>query len=340
MRSSFRCRSSSPLTQTLGKRLSFAVLAGFMISCGPDAPNALAPSMTPPPTKTESKEGSWFEAKVIYGEDNRRDYFEELDPAVRQIADSTVALFYKKQLSSLGDKILIEGPNFGTEYKLCEYEPYREQSSAAFCSGFLVAPDQVVTAGHCIMNESECSETSFVFGYAYHSPNSAPTEVAESEVYTCKKIIRTQAAAFGADYAVIQLDRAVTGHNPLALRRSGQIQKGEDLIVIGHPSGLPTKIADGAKVRNAKPKTHFVANLDTFGGNSGSAVFNAKTLEVEGILVRGAQDFKWNSENGCNESFRCPDDSCRGEHVTKISEVLRYISSPVPSAALAPHRFR
>ncbi|MEK7233144.1 MAG: S46 family peptidase [Elusimicrobiota bacterium] len=30
----------------------------------------------------------------------------------------------------------------------------------------------------------------------------------------------------------------------------------------------------------------FVANLDTYGGNSGSAVFNVETNLVEGILLR------------------------------------------------------
>ena len=44
------------------------------------------------------------------------------------------------------------------------------------------------------------------------------------------------------------------------------------LVVIGHPSGLPTKIADGAWVRNNESEYYFVTNLDTFGGNSGSAV--------------------------------------------------------------------
>ncbi len=73
------------------------------------------------------------------------------------------------------------------------------------------------------------------------------------------------------------------------------------LYVIGHPSGLPTKVADGAQVCTQKG-THFSANLDTYGGNSGSAVFNAKTNEVVGILVRGANDYTYDMGRRCTIS--------------------------------------
>jgi len=42
----------------------------------------------------------------------------------------------------------------------------------------------------------------------------------------------------------------------------------------------------------------FDANLDTFGGNSGSPVFDARTNAVVGILVRGADDYR--EEGGCD----------------------------------------
>ena len=62
-----------------------------------------------------------------------------------------------------------------------------------------------------------------------------------------------------------------------------------------------------------------MANLDTYGGNSGSAVFNAKTGLVEGILVRGEQDYV--QKGDCRVSNVCPADGCRGEDVTKILSV-------------------
>ena len=83
---------------------------------------------------------------------------------------------------------------------------------------------------------------------------------------------------------------------------------------------MPTKIADGANVRNLQGK-FFQANLDTYGGNSGSAVFNVETGEVEGILVRGETDYVFNSALGCQVSNLCAADGCRGEDVTYISNV-------------------
>jgi V8-like Glu-specific endopeptidase len=47
-------------------------------------------------------------------------------------------------------------------------------------------------------------------------------------------------------------------------------------------------------------------NCDSYGGNSGSAVIDATTKEVIGILVRGATDFKIKTVGGtnCFESVR------------------------------------
>jgi ankyrin repeat protein len=91
--------------------------------------------------------------------------------------------------------------------------------------------------------------------------------------------------------------------------------------VIGSPSGLPLKVASGAKVRDNLHPFYFNANLDTFQGNSGSAVFNAETGVVEGILVRGEEDFIPNHEKKCVEANRCDDDKCRGEDVTRMTAI-------------------
>ena len=78
-----------------------------------------------------------------------------------------------------------------------------------------------------------------------------------------------------------------------------------------------------SEVRTVDKSGYFVANLDTYGGNSGSAVFNTDTGLVEGILVRGENDFVYS--NGCRVSNVCPAPGCRGEDVTKISELANLI---------------
>jgi len=185
-----------------------------------------------------------------------------------------------------------------------------------------VAPDIIVTAGHCLLSTAGCISTRFVFGFAIEQEGVVPQYVSESEVYSCTKVIH--AKQNDTDFSVVQLSRSVIGHTPLNIRRSGHISVGTPLFVIGHPAGLPTKIAGGASVRSNFRDGYFVANLDTYGGNSGSAVFNAEDGKVEGILVRGETDFT--NENGCSMSNVCTNNGCRGEDVTYITEVLPYLS--------------
>src|SRR5262249_37357901 len=101
-------------------------------------------------------------------------------------------------------------------------------------------------------------------------------------------------------------------------RRTGRIGDTQAVHVIGHPSGLPAKFAGGAAVRNNQPNAFFVANLDTYGGNSGSPVFNSDTHVVEGILVRGDADFV--QQGACSVSLICPTTGCRGEDCTRTIE--------------------
>lgn len=294
---------------------------GFVLSlliifgCSPD-PNS-ATQFPPAPSN-----GPHLEENVIYGVDNRKDYY-EAGSHFQRLADSTVALIRTKDLTFSADNVFIGGANYGQSQNLCSNERFREQNAAAYCSGSLVGKDLVITAGHCITGTSDCADTSFVFGYALKAAGVLPQSVSSSEVYRCKSIVARELKSNGADYAVIQLDREVGNHSPLIVRRQGTVSIGETLTVIGHPVGLPTKITSGARVRSLSSE-HFVANLDTYGGNSGSAVFSDTTQEVVGILVRGEQDFEQRA--GCVVSKICTEDSCRGEDVTKIEKVLPYLS--------------
>jgi S1-C subfamily serine protease len=246
-----------------------------------------------PETESSAKEADGrVEERVIYGEDNRVENY-QASQALRALAASTVALVKKSELSNQRGFFVLGGDNFGSSYNLCSSEPFRDQTSGAFCSGSLVGPNLVMTAGHCITNSTDCANTSFVFDFALTSPSGENKSFPENSVYACSQIIKRELENSGADYALIELDRAVSGRSPLKVRRSGNVSAGDPLVVIGHPAGLPQKIAGGAVVRAVQAR-HFVTNLDTYGGNSGSAVFNAATFEIEGILVhRACSELVW-----------------------------------------------
>jgi V8-like Glu-specific endopeptidase len=280
--------------------------------------------------------------KVIYGEDNRYDVKNYPDEAFRLLSRSTAAMIptYRMNVLEDGQNYSIRGDTLSSAMNVCAEEPFAQQITAANCSGFLVGPDVLVTAGHCIQSAFDCSNAYWVFDYNLGqnpgkkflsdavvgedsaSKTSTILNVNKESVYRCSKVIATKLDRMNQeDYAVIQLDRVVTSRAPLAIRKQGSVAAGDKLVVIGHPSGLPTKIADNASVRDNSRPAYFVANLDTFGGNSGSAVFNLTTKEVEGILVRGERDYVWNGSKNCEESHHCTDDGCRGEDVTRITVI-------------------
>ena len=264
------------------------------------------------------------EGQVIYGSDDRIDVYQTQDARLRKLADSTVALMQESSVKSEGGQAVLQTEPYGTSMGLCKSEPFYEQPTAAFCSGSLVAPDVIMTAGHCVTSEANCAGIKFVFGFAVKQKGKMPTTVAASDVYSCGKLLGREQVNDGSDWSLIKLDRPVVGHAPLKLNLTRQIVNGTPLVVIGHPSGLPTKIAGGAAVRDASKNGYFVANLDTYGGNSGSAVFNATNGNVEGILVRGENDFVYNGS--CRVSNVCPADGCRGEDVTKLDHPLDRLS--------------
>jgi hypothetical protein len=276
------------------------------------------------------------ENKVIYGSDDRLDYFEA--PAARKaLADSVVSLWSSYKLTKDGSNFKLSTMKFADAGNLCAGERFREQQKGAFCSGSLVGEDLVMTAGHCIKNApvnvsngETCANTRLVFGFAIKSRGgNAPSSVPESDVYSCKEIVTHGLNNGGADFAIIRLDRKVTGRKPLPIHRGAGLKKGDRMFVIGHPSGLPLKVAEGASVRDASKDTHYVADLDTYGGNSGSPVFDSRTSFIAGILVRGDTDFVTTAE-GCRQSNVVGQNEGRGEDVTKVSQV----AASVPKSAL------
>ncbi|OGR44815.1 MAG: hypothetical protein A2X35_05835 [Elusimicrobia bacterium GWA2_61_42] len=268
--------------------------------------------------------------KSIYGDDNRKDYF-QMSPQMKAIADSVVSFWKADSVEALNPGgVKLKTMNFGDRLNLCPDEKFREQTIGAFCSGSLVGEDLVMTAGHCVKTEADCQNLKMVFGYNVKTDGSeATTTMAASEVYGCAKIVKRflggepgsnnpAGQALGPDFALLKLDRKVTGHKPLAINRGTNLKKGDGIFVIGHPVGLPVKLAGFATVRDFSKVGYFVADLDTFGGNSGSPVFNTRTQKIEGILVRGDEDFI-DSPAGCTTMATYAQTGGRGEDVTKIS---------------------
>ncbi len=186
---------------------------------------------------------------------------------------------------------------------------FREQVTPGSCSGTLIASDRVATAGHCLRKfyhrGLRCSD----FRVMFNATNTALVKgrrIPTKHVYRCAEVLAGGfSEASGLDWAVFRLDRAVPSSvaRP-AVVSSLLVNRGDPLVIIGHPSGLPRKYADDASVLGISDEGrgtyHFSADLDAFAGNSGSGVFNQTTREMVGILVAGFPDY---DGNGCEEHY-------------------------------------
>ncbi|MDQ7773418.1 MAG: serine protease [Elusimicrobiales bacterium] len=239
---------------------------------------------------------------AIYGSDDRADYY-EADRVYQHLADSTAALFRSRDVvldASRGTASIGSGRTIRDKFNLREEERYGDQPFGSFCSSFLAGEDLVVTAQHCFEEGITCAQTSFVFGYAVTRAGAFPSEVPAENVFGCKEVVASHYDRNGADYAVVRLDRKVPAERfPLAINRGAAPAAGARLFAIGYPSGMPVKVAGSASVRRVHAdRGFFVTDLDTFAGNSGSPVFNADTMLIEGVLTRGGTDYIHTESDG------------------------------------------
>lgn len=287
--------------------------------------------------------------KVIYGEDNRKDVYQVSNALHLKLTQSTAGMIHLGKVAktaTAGVLDLSNVPTLEAGQNICPTEAFSQQLTAPTCSGFLVGPDTLVTAGHCYKSfdtpENVCKSFAWVFDYNMKSEEHDPTKgISIKNVYLCKKVVMAKLDA-NLDYAVIKLDRKVLGREPLKFRTTGKIADTSSLVVVGHPSGLPTKISDAGKVtRNIEP-TRFSTTLDTFHGNSGSAVFDSTTGVLEGILIQGKNDYRPSISGNpfsCKVVNQCDDNGSNcsagpdngpvvwGEVVLRITEAVNDINA-------------
>lgn len=263
--------------------------------------------------------------KVVYGTDGRMEVFEAQAP-MNIWAKSTAIQVPSTAIKIEGDYFRLSSTLFHDSNKLCDSVSYGWQPSPGRCSGFLVAPDILVTAGHCITSKIDCSNFYWIFDYTINQDGTINDLFTEKQVYRCTEIIAQQLdRKTKNDFAIIRLDKKVRDRNPLKFRTVGTVADNSDLVVIGNPSGIPTKITIGGTMRTNDNPIFFSANLDTFSGNSGSAVFDMNSGLVEGILVRGEGDFIFNPARSCYVIKECREGECRGEDVTRITNITSYL---------------
>ena len=309
-----------------------------------------------------------FSLAAVFGEDNRNYLQPNSAKGALGRATAIAVLTGNESWEKNGNLNLDVEP---LSSYLCKDERFSSDPSLSYsCTGFLVGPDLIATAGHCMVNHGEtknetemyCQAFDWLFDYQLDQNGKVETKnISADQVYHCRQIIyavNDEVAPF-LDFALVQLDRPVLDRKPLTLS-SSEAGVGSSVFMIGYPLGTPMKITDGAHVLEDNPLSPaLLTNLDAFDGNSGSPVFNKKN-EAIGILVSGrpSELFYFDSKNQCSRLNVCDEDGshCRtpqafpdknplfqkmGADVQRIAPLIEQIEAfhkfnPIPKAIAKP----
>ena len=157
------------------------------------------------------------------------------------------------------------------------------------CTVTLISPDTVITAGHCMQNPIEDSESSsIIFDYKTQCNGLWPNNYSP-RVHKVKEVI-AQRFADGTpnDYCLIKLKTAVVGITPTPMRLDLPAQ-GEQVFGIHHPNGAVKKLSiphPGFATVTASSAAAIVVDLDVSGGSSGSGLFDTAG-RIVGVLSNG-----------------------------------------------------
>lgn len=225
-----------------------------------------------------------------YGVDNRQDVTEL--KGYEELVSATIVMVPKSQVQ--GNKIYTYSlqEKLRNRFGINNFDPnvkFLDQPTCANCTGFLISPDIVATAGHCLALENACEDYVWVLDYTNqltHVDNQDYVIVDPDNIYTCDEILAWDLNNNNlADYGFLRLNKK-TNREPYRFRTGGAVQDYQDVYMIGSPSGLPLKLADNAYVVDNASGQYFSTSLDAFPGNSGGPVFDNAGW-IEGILVRG-----------------------------------------------------
>ena len=263
-----------------------------------------------------------------------RDFYELEDPHIRRVAQSVAVGVEKTHVIPLNNGgIRIRRADLPRE-KMCLLEEFHNQGRIPTSgTGFLVAPNLLLTAGHNVKDPGDCASIVWVFDYALQNPGGMRWGfvVGRSSVYECAEIVSLEYSPCGGpDVALIRLNRDARGRTPLATRTSGKISDDARLYLFGYPRGFPLKVATVENIFNGDPEVFFTS----FGhaGLSGGPAVDTATGLVEGVvscmitnggsLAFGPRRSLYDEENDCYYYERNARDPMAGTGIIARLEVV------------------
>ncbi len=264
--------------------------------------------------------------RIIRPPDDRADYF-ATNSMLQGIGDAVCAQIDSDVLFENDDGTFsIDADTLATEFApLCDGELFGDQPSAASCTATLVSNDTLITAGHCLEFEGQRTDLStiyFVFDYAVRQQGINPENFSADQVYRASEILGlANEEGTANDWAVVKLDRKVTGRTAVPVRSSGEIALEQNIVAIGFGAGLPMKFSDNATVQDIV-EFGFEADLDIIGGNSGGPIINVTTGMIEGVVSADQAIEDYFQDGLCFRAVVCPQDPQCDDGFTLLSSVM------------------
>lgn len=236
------------------------------------------------------------------------------------ITNSAVGMVVEKekltQISSNFYEIDISN-TLQSQLNLCNTVAFGSQPIAGIGTAFIINENTMLTAGHVFQRPIQ--DYAIVFGFEISTKAGAVNRtIHKSNIFYPTKDYKI---LYDLDVAIFKTSKVFNNKSTLSLGVSRSLTKEHPIYMIGHPSGLPKKIAVNASILDNNHAQYFYTSLDGFQGNSGSPVFNFITNQVIGVLVSGETDYVFNGN--CYEDNICRVPYCKGEKVIRIETIMK-----------------
>ena len=166
------------------------------------------------------------------------------------------------------------------------------------CTATLIAPDLIITAGHCGSTDNEIKTGSFTLDFQTEADGTTVPVGYSPKFFKMKHVVRSGFARApsdmrtGLDYTVIQIE-AAPGDVPAtpAIIRTTPVPDGEPLFVVHHRRGTPKKVSrfpTDTKCTAGHSGTDITWEASVDYGSSGSSVFDSFGQIVANMRNPGA----------------------------------------------------
>jgi hypothetical protein len=129
---------------------------------------------------------AFTQVDVIYGADNRHEVdYSYLDSIIKSSSSIAIRVPNRRlhlRADNSGIFDILKIPLKNAMPNLCSTERFSDQYQLGDCTGFLIAKNRILTAGHCAFSNLDCENNSWVFNF-----KEGISQFTQNEVYKCSK---------------------------------------------------------------------------------------------------------------------------------------------------------